>query len=195
MIKIALVVGHKKSSPGACYTFPEKYNRKPLTEFEFNNKLACDIERKFKSDNIVEGTVELQVIHRRTYLSLPQDINEYGPTFIVSMHCNAYNGKVSGTEVLYYHKSKKGKVLADIFNQNFVKYLGLPDRGIKPRSSEDAGGYFLRYTNAPAIIAEPFFIDNPNDLKIALSDNREKLIDAYLVSLTAAVIGVNKGIL
>ncbi|RLA73014.1 MAG: hypothetical protein DRG78_23085, partial [Epsilonproteobacteria bacterium] len=45
-----------------------------------------------------------------------------------------------------------------------VNNLKLADRGVKPKSSEDRGGYLLRYTNAPCIISEPFFIDNDDDL-------------------------------
>ncbi|UCG13233.1 MAG: N-acetylmuramoyl-L-alanine amidase [Deltaproteobacteria bacterium] len=32
------------------------------------------------------------------------------------------------------------------------------------------GGYLLRYTNAPCVIAEPFFIDNDEDLAKANED-------------------------
>jgi N-acetylmuramoyl-L-alanine amidase len=48
--------------------------------------------------------------------------------------------------------------------------LNLPNRGIKPKTTEDRGGTLLKYTNAPCIIAEPFFIDNDNDLDRALED-------------------------
>ena len=77
---------------------------------------------------------------------------------------NAFNGRASGTEVLYYHRSEVGKTIAEILQGGLVDFLGLPDRGIKPKTSEDRGGYLLRYTNAPCVIAEPFFIDNDQDL-------------------------------
>ncbi|QJA05280.1 N-acetylmuramoyl-L-alanine amidase [Thermosulfurimonas marina] len=76
----------------------------------------------------------------------------------------------SGTEVLYYHRSWKGEKMAQILLDYLVAHLGLPSRGIKPCTSEDRGGYLLRYTKAPCVICEPFFIDNSVDLARAQED-------------------------
>ncbi len=169
MKKCALVIGHKKSSSGAS-------NKKMgLTEFAFNEKLAMEIEDEIKD-------VDIQRIYRRTYNTLPSDINELNPDFIISLHCNAFNEEASGTEVLYYHRSTKGKLMAEILNEKLVDALGLNNRGIKPKSAEDRGGYLLKSTLAPCVIAEPFFIDNNSDLKVAI-DNRDALIKAYATSI------------
>ena len=153
----ALVIGHKKTSPGAI-------NKKTgITEFEFNDDLIIRIEKKVKN-------IDIQRVYRRTYKELPHDINEFDPDFIISLHCNAFNEKASGTEVLYYHKSEKGKKMAEILLKYLVEYLNLPNRGIKPKTAEDRGGYLLRYTKAPCVIAEPFFIDNDDDLARAQED-------------------------
>jgi N-acetylmuramoyl-L-alanine amidase len=161
----ALVIGHKKASPGAMN------KTAGLTEFTYNDRLSMDIE------NAVES-VAVQRVYRRTYGSLPDDINELAPDFIVSLHCNAFNERASGTEVLYYHRSQNGKTMADILNTYLVEALGLKNRGIKPKTVEDRGGYLLKMTHAPCVIAEPFFIDNDGDLKAA-TDNRDALVDAY----------------
>lgn len=167
----ALVIGHKKTSSGAS-------NKKSgLTEFAFNEKLAMEIE-----DNV--NDVSIQRVYRRTYKTLPGDINELNPDFIISMHCNAFNKTASGTEVLYYHRSKKGKRMAKILNVGFIEALGLKDRGIKAKSAEDRGGYLLKSTIAPCVIAEPFFIDNNSDLQTVI-DNRDELIKAYASSIEA----------
>jgi len=165
----ALVIGHKKRSPGA------KNAKANLTEFDFNEDLALRIERK------IERT-DIQRIYRRTYKELPDDINALNPDFIVSLHCNAFNGEVSGTEVLYYHKSQKGKKMAEILLSHLVEQLKLPNRGIKPKTTEDRGGYLLRYTNAPCVIAEPFFIDNDNDLA-GTQEDMDGLVAAYAAAI------------
>ncbi len=171
MKKCALVIGHKRTSPGAS-------NRSSgLTEFAFNDALSIEIESE------VSG-VEAQRVYRRMYNLLPGDINQLNPDFIVSLHCNAFNRSATGTEVLYYHRSIDGKLAAEILQDHLVNALGLTNRGIKPRTSEDRGGYLLRYTNAPCVIAEPFFIDNDSDLQIA-TDKRKKLIKAYAKSINA----------
>jgi len=167
----ALVIGHKKSSPGAVN------ERAGLSEFDFNEDLAIRIEKKVKK-------TEVQRIYRRTYKELPDDINSLDPDFIVSLHCNAFNGKASGTEVLYYHKSEEGKKIAEILLNHLVEHLKLPDRGIKPKTAEDRGGHLLRYTGAPCLIAEPFFIDNDSDLSRAQEDED---IDELAVAYAKAI--------
>ena len=107
----ALVIGHKKSSRGAVN------KNQNLTEFEFNEDLAIRIERKVINTCI-------QRVYRRTYNQLPVDINELNPNFIVSLHCNAFNTKATGTEVLYYHRSEKGLLIAEILLKHLVDYLG-----------------------------------------------------------------------
>lgn len=165
MKKCALVIGHKKSSPGAVN------ESSGITEFEFNEKLAMDIEAAV--DDVI-----IQRIYRRTYRTLPDDINVYTPDFIISMHCNAFNKSASGSEVLYYHKSSKGRAMAEILQANLVGALGLKDRGAKSRTVEDRGGNLLKYTNAPCVISEPFFIDNDNDFATA-KERRKALVHAY----------------
>ena len=153
----ALVIGHKKRSPGAINA------NSNLSEFDFNEILALRIEKKVQN-------VEIQRVYRRTYKELPDDINALNPDFIISLHCNAFNGRASGTEVLYYHKSEKSKKMAEILLRHLVEHLKLPNRGIRPKTAEDRGGYLLRYTKAPCVIAEPFFIDNDEDLARAQED-------------------------
>ena len=169
----ALVIGHKKASPGAIN------KNTGITEFEFNDDLAIKIEKKVEN-------VDIQRVYRRIYKELPHDINELNPDFIISLHCNAFNEKASGTEVLYYHRSEKGKKMAEILLKHLVEHLKLPNRGIKPKTAEDRGGYLLRYTKAPCIIAEPFFIDNDDDLARAQEDING-LAEAYAKAIEEIV--------
>lgn len=171
MKKCALVIGHKKTSPGA------SNKTSGVTEFSFNDRLAMDI------DDEVSG-VNVQRVYRRTYKLLPFDINAVNPDFIVSLHCNAYNTSTSGTEVLFYHRSVKGRRIAEILNDHLVNALGLNDRGIKAKTTEDRGGYLLKTTHAPCLISEPFFIDNNDDFRIA-NEKRELLVHAYASAIEA----------
>ena len=170
----ALVIGHKKSSPGAVN------ERAGLTEFDFNEDLAIRIEKKVKK-------TEVQRIYRRIYKELPDDINALEPDFVISLHCNAFNGKASGTEVLYYHKSENGKKMAEILVNHLVGHLKLPNRGAKPKTVEDRGGPLLRSTKAPCLIAEPFFIDNNSDLARAQED-----LDGLAAAYAAAIDEVSQ---
>lgn len=162
----ALVVGHKQSSAGAVN------HDSGTTEFAFNDDLARIIEGKARD-------VAIQRVYRRTYRSLPDDLNELAPDFIISLHCNAHNRRIAGSEVLYYHRSEQGRQMAEILSVRLADALNNRNRGIKPRSAEERGGYLLRYSDAPCVIAEPFFIDN-NDEYANARRRRRYLVDAYL---------------
>ena len=150
---IVMDIGHSKVSPGAVNATYK------VSEFIFNNKLARDIQ-KF---------IDVRLFYRTSHQNLPSDLNSLKPKYIVSLHCNAFNTRATGSEVLYYHTSKTGKRLAEIYLDHIVGCLGLPNRGVKPRTGTDRGGYQLKYTNAPCIIVEPFFIDNDADFEMVQS--------------------------
>ncbi len=167
---ICLIVGHKESSPGAV-----NVNAK-ISEYEFNKKLAIDI--KDGSD------LDITIVYRDTYRDLPGKVNQLDPEFSVSLHCNAFNRKAWGAEMLYYHSSKKSKAIAEALQFMVVEALGTLDRGIKPKHSEDRGGYLLRYTKAPCVIAETFFIDNDDELNNA-NELYNELVNAYIDGIRA----------
>jgi len=167
MKKIVLVVGHNETSQGATNV------ASGTSEFEFNSKLADQIEYLLRDTN-----VQCEIVYRNSYAELPKEVNKLEPDFIVSLHCNAYDTNVSGTSVLYYHSSKLGKAMAEVLQEHLLFALGLNNRGVKPKHSEDRGGFLLRYTQAPCVIAEPFFIDNDEDLEVATARSH-RLAEAY----------------
>ena len=154
-MRVALVIGHKFTSGGAV-----SFNH--TTEFEYNEELVGMIASNLSD----EPDIEVLIFHRKNYKDLPDEINEKNPDFVISFHCNAYDTRATGSEVLYYHKSKAGMLLADELQSSIHSCLGLVNRGIKPKTSEDRGGYLLTYTKAPCVILEPFFIDNPLDFSV-----------------------------
>lgn len=169
-MKIALVVGHKEASPGAS-------NKTYLiTEYNFNLQLVNDIISQYTGNNT------LIKILRTTYRTLPFNINDQNPKFAISFHANAYNTKVSGTEVLYYHKSINGKLIAEILQKNICEALSLRNRGIKPKTVEDRGGYILKHTYCPIVIVEPFFIDNDHDCDV-IFERIDALVQAFIKSI------------
>jgi N-acetylmuramoyl-L-alanine amidase len=165
-MRVALDIGHSLKLQGASGSYKDEI----ITEFIYNEEIAKTIKRKLVSN--------IDLVYRTTYSALPYDINKLNPDFIISLHCNAFNTKVSGTEVLYWHTSTNGKRLASIL-QKYLLELGFNDRGIKPATASTRGGALLEKTKAPCVICEPFFIDNPRDLQIMM-ENKEKLADLYI---------------
>ena len=167
-MKIALVVGHSSKSTGA-------YNEKlDITEYSLNK-----IEAKKVSELLDDRGVENVVIYRQTYKDLPSKINKEGADIVLCFHHNSFDEHSTGTETLYYHKSKDGKVFAEIMQKNIVETLGFKDRGIKPKASEDRGGYVLKYTDAPCLILEPCFMSNTKELQ-EFMDNLNKYCEAVV---------------
>ena len=147
-------------------------NRQPTVVFESTKHVLPHI----KSDSLLQSQLDypnISIIHRSSYLLLPKDIADEKPLVSISFHANAFNGRARGSEVLYYHKCKTSKRIAITFQTNIVNELGIRDRGVKPIDNEDRGGYLLstlyyKY-NIPAIILEPFFIDNTGEFTNVLA--------------------------
>lgn len=156
MKKIALVVGHSINSKGA---YNEEMN---VHEYYLNEALAK------KTFEIMQTEKELDpvlVYRKNGYSKLPGDINAHEPDFIICFHHNASSNKtVQGTETLYYHKSSKSKEFAKEIQKKLVEVLEYKDRGLKPVDSEDRGGYVLKYTKAPAVLIEPYFLSETNGM-------------------------------
>ena len=170
-MRVAVVIGHQSKSPGAAN---ENFE---ASEFTFNESLAKDIKANFAHVNMTD---EIEIVYRETnYSELPGQINALKPDLIISLHCNAFNTEINGCEMLYYHKSTKGKEIAKIFQSHLVDIFENKDRDIKPKGSEDRGGYLLKYTIAPCIITEPFFIDNDDEYL-----NAKELFDDGTLTLT-----------
>ena len=185
-MKVALIIGHKAASQGS-------FNAKTgLTEFEFNKCLvqfvSSILNEKLK-DTSLDGQLETEIVYRELYKDLPDKINALSPDFIVSFHANAHDTSVSGTETLYYYKSSKSKALALVMQNQISQCLELSNRGVKPKSSEERGGYLLCYTNAPCVICEPFFLDHDEDL-ITVQANLNKLANAYANGIMEYAISI-----
>ena len=157
-MKLALVIGHgPKIDEGA-----ESADGK-TTELAWNRDFASRIARC-----MIRGPVECMVIHRRIERVQPvREVNASKADFCVELHCNAYDGRASGTEMIYHAGSARGIALATRLCKATVQVLQLPDRGVKTPQAGGRGGALLRGTLCPTVIAEPFFIDNDDDLDVA----------------------------
>lgn len=180
----ALVVGHRKRARGAT----GKHGGEKISEWDFNRKLAASVAEQ---STLAEVLIVFRDDTSDGYAKLPGKINRLNPKFIVSLHANAADGVAGGTETLYYHTSTQGKKLAGIVQKHLLAALGLSDRKLKQRESRDRGGTLLAGTNAPAVIAEPFFIDNASDLARAIS-RKEILATEYAAAIDeyAALLSV-----
>ena len=179
-IKVAIVVGHSKDRSGSSNL------DHGMSEYTFNYPISDNIVHRLnKASHNVEG---VEVLRKTGLGDLIKEVNATGADLCISLHCNAFNRTVSGCETLYYHRSKQGKVFAEIVQAELFELMDNSDRGIKPKSSEERGGWLLRETNMPCVIAEPFFIDEESDYKLGMKYRDDgQLADAYTKAILKMV--------
>jgi N-acetylmuramoyl-L-alanine amidase len=102
--------------------------------------------------------------------------NSYNSKLHLCFHANAFEtDKAEGCEVEYI--SNTGKIYADKICTEISNSLGYRNRGSQLRT----GLYVLKYTYMPAILLEPFFVDNKSDCN---KYNFEKLATAIVKGIT-----------
>jgi N-acetylmuramoyl-L-alanine amidase len=172
----ALVVGHRKSAKGAVSADGN------VAEFDFNSELAAEIKKR-----VTKARVKIVFRANTTdgLRKLPAKVNAVGPHLILSLHCNAFNKIAKGTETLFFHTSANGKKLAKIVQTQLLNALELRNRGIREKKEADRGAHLLKFTKAPCVICEPFFIDNDEDLAVAMR-RKKRLAAAYARAIDEA---------
>ena len=169
---IIIDIGHSRTDKGA-------YNKAlDISEWDWNKKVA-DILHEV-------SWLKTKIVERKSgIVQLVRDINAEMPSFCLSLHCNSFsNLKATGTETLYYHKSAKSKRCAEIMQKRMVDALGLPDRGIKPKTTQDRGGWQLLHVSSPIVILEPFFLSNPLDVA--------RVKEAWTMYMDAMISGLDQ---
>ena len=97
----------------------------------------------------------------------------------ISIHCNSVvNPEARGVEVLYYTKSKKGKIIAQTLQNELVWSTKLRDRQIKARDDL----HVLKRTKAPAVLIELAFLSNEKEEKLLL-ENPEIFVKGILAGI------------
>ena len=129
-----------------------------LTEKELNYKHAMAVYRLLEQDPSIKVYTTRESDVYPTLQFRTQLANEIDADLFVSFHNNSASSSAAGTETLYYPNTKNtmSMQMAQIVQDNIIKYCGTNDRGIKPR----ADLYVLRTSNMPAILIETGFITN-----------------------------------
>lgn len=88
---------------------------------------------------------------------------------MISLHCNAADGKANGTETFY--RGEAHRPMAQRINDAVVDALETRDRGVKTESSSQHARLAVMAFQ-PCFLIELGFIDHPGD--------RAKMLDATL---------------
>jgi N-acetylmuramoyl-L-alanine amidase len=160
---VALDAGHGGSDPGAMGN--------GIREKDINLDVMLRLRSKLISAgfNVVATRLSDKYVTLRRRAEIA---NTARANIFVSIHHNAINiPTVSGTEVLYFPGSVKGKRLARLIQEELIKQLGTLDRGTHDRGDL----YLLKHTVMPAVIIEGAFVTNEKDATLLkMKEFREK---------------------
>lgn len=155
--KIAIIVGHGSGDPGAT-AFDGS------AEFDYNRTVAKLIQMA-----TIPGK-EIRLFFRDTagITGVNGKVRLWDDDLSLELHCNSYNGKAKGCEILALSGDKEsiliGQQLAKKFCDRFGRVLRDGD-GVKELKRKDRGHYSLALVDDghPSILLEPFFIDNKDE--------------------------------
>lgn len=173
-MQVFVSVGHDAKRTGA---YNEKHDIREydvcveLTQYFWEELIALDIDaQKVYSDTLTDAIAE---INNRS--SNKNDL-------AIEVHVNAIaKESIKGCEVEYYKGSKRGEKLAFHVQNSLLAHLGL--RNCKNDARDDLG--FLEKTTCTAIIPEPFFLSNEENVQRFLLNDREANLRniAYAMSI------------
>ena len=172
MPDVAIVVGHHPDAKGAALTVGERQ----IQEYDFWLPFAYALRRCLYFSDI--GYAVIQRPNPKPDAELMQRVNATGARCAIELHFNGFTDpRAQGSEMLYWHASDKGRLLADLLQQYTVRTLGVHDRGLRG-VRRGRGAAFLRGTRMPAVICEPAFGTNPDDAWKLLTKQMQ-LVEAY----------------
>lgn len=130
-------------------------------------KVKDEVTRLLKAEKqtVYDCTVDIGTSQGDVLDKIIAKCNAHRVDLDVSIHFNAgadkkQNGKTTGTEVLLYSAESKAKAYAERVVKK-ISTLGFTNRGIKYRNDLAV----LCRTNAPAMLIECCFVDDPDDIK------------------------------
>ncbi|MBE3593193.1 MAG: N-acetylmuramoyl-L-alanine amidase CwlD [Thermoanaerobacter sp.] len=164
---IVIDAGHGGPDPGK----PGEYGK---DEDELNLEIAQKLKEFIEeSGGIVVMTREDDTLSDS---SLSKDLrnrvvkaNEVIADVLISIHLNSFSqSKYKGAQVFYQNNSEKGKLLAELIQQELRNTLD-PDNDRMAKSSNSY--YLLRNAKMPAVIVECGFMSNPEEEKLLNDEN------------------------
>ena len=177
-MKIAIRGGHNPGVPGAHGILDEVAEDRKYYKSVMNHLLAM-------------GHAVLDVTPGSTSTSAEdltygvKKANDWGADLFVSCHVNAFTGVAKGAEVLHHANSTKGREYA-VKVCDAICALGFSQRGSGAKA-DIRGLYEINHTDMPAIIVEPFFLDNVDDVALY----KRIGYDAIGIAIAKAINGDN----
>ncbi len=167
---IGICVGHSRDGDQGASSVGK------VTEWYYNWSVARHFRDKLEEYGL--KSIIIDKYEGKTYTSaikwLARELKTRDIDLAVELHFNAASPNASGSEVLYWHNSKKGKRLAGCIQQAILEaFPDSKDRGSKGKEKGARGSFFLRVTHCPAVLVEPFFGSSVKDWETFKSSQQQ----------------------
>ena len=176
-MNIGIIVGHTKKDPGAlapgCLSSEYSYN------YDLASLISCHAALRGHCALIIEKQND-EDAHE-----LAIRVNSLNINCCVELHCNAFNGKVMGTEVLYCDTNRFNILFSTILNEDICELYDRSKktyRGSKQVKRGQRGYNNIASIEKPCALIEPFFIDNPLDFENYGLKLKNKLAETIVLS-------------
>lgn len=195
-MKVLIDNGHGENTPGK--RSPIWKNGSQLFEWAYTREIARRVYNELRSkgvdvDLLVKEYVDVPLQERARRANEAAAKNGKSNTILVSIHCNASNGKGTGWEIHTSPGKTKSDELAQTFWDTANKMFG--DAWKIRGDWTDGDGdwennfYILTKTNCPAVLTENFFMDNEKDCSFLLSPEGKNQITKLHVDSILKFIG------
>lgn len=189
-------------------------HRPPVSEFDFWTELANEywgspeqmldptgtdiVQYAFQYSDSLECAVFARKPHMGGYKAEMREAYSRADAWVggkqgltVELHFNSiHTAHAGGSLVLHYNGSRRGAIAAAAVQAGIVYAHGagrLQDRGLRPVSVHDRGGYALVLSKHPSVLIEPFFGSNPDDCAVINETKGQALANSVLAGAAHAM--------
>ncbi|CAG9608068.1 N-acetylmuramoyl-L-alanine amidase [Pseudoneobacillus rhizosphaerae] len=187
LLKISLSAGHDFHTPG-------KRTPDGMPEWVFNSVVV-----KYMMTLLAEyqdvAVLRLDDPTGQKDISLAERSDRsvsWGAHVHIDIHANAYGSgwnEANGIETFVYkHTELESSKLANVVQENLIKYTGLKSRGVK-----EGNFHMIRETKAKAkILVEAGFMTNKKEAALLKSDEYRNTVAKAIVDALVAIYGLKK---
>lgn len=180
-MKINIHAGH--NAPGKIACGAVGY----INESKEARRVKEKVKRKLRAagHKVYDCTVNNGKSQGDVLKKIVQKCNKHKVDLDISIHFNALrvekeDGKTKGTEVLLYKQGSGATKYAQAIAKSISEKLKITNRGIKYNPDL----YFLRNTNAPALLVEVCFCDDADDVEKYDADKvSDAIAEAIILSI------------
>ena len=183
-MKIYIDPGHGGNDPGAV---GNGLKEKEIA-LDIAKRMAKVLEEYAGVDVKLSRTADIT----KSLAARTNEANAWNAAIFLSIHCNAFNGKVRGYEDFVYNRltpNATARRYQAILHKAVTDRMNMPNRGKK-----QANFHVLRESQMPAILTENGFIDHPEDGELMKQADWRKQVAKGHVAGLANIFHLNKSI-